>query len=116
MTITLPNTKDIISPISIILDSRWLQLSCLGLGYEFLASSTLAFEVFFFFGEERKHVANKDEFPATFATYLRTWKNIHCRIISWFSNTFVVSISCNNPNLPSISCSLEFRNEKLVCR
>jgi hypothetical protein len=34
-----------------------------------------------------------------FSTRLRTWKSIHYRIISWFSNTCVISISMTFGNL-----------------
>jgi hypothetical protein len=92
---TLPHTKDITQPIPIILDgsnyptwsqnmSRWLKGHCL---WEYVS------------GEESQLVAGIAETIAAFSTRLRTWKSINYRIISWFSNTCVVSISMTFGNL-----------------
>jgi hypothetical protein len=92
---TLPHTKDITQPIPIILDgsnyptwsqnmSRWLKGHCL---WEYVS------------GKESQPVAGIAETATAFSTRLRTWKSIHYRIISWFSNTCVVSISMTFGNL-----------------
>jgi hypothetical protein len=92
---TLPNTKDNTQPIIIILDgsnyqawsqnmSRWLKGHCL---WEYV------------FGKEPKPIARKEEPANAFSTYLCIWKSIHYRIIFWFSNTYVVSISITFGNL-----------------
>jgi hypothetical protein len=94
-TSTLPNTKDITHPIPIILDgsnypawsqnmSRWLKGHCL---WEYVS------------GKEPKPVAGMVETLAAFSTLLQTWKSFHYRIISWFSNTCVISISMTFGNL-----------------
>jgi hypothetical protein len=91
----LPHTKDITQPIPIILDgsnyptwsqnmSRWLKGHCL---WEYVS------------GEKSQPVAGIAETTATFSTRLRPWKSIHYRIISWFSNTCVISISMTFGNL-----------------
>ena len=92
---TLPYTKDITQPIPIILDgsnypvwsqntSRSLKGHCL---WEYVS------------GEEPQPVARIAETTVAFSTHLQTWKSIHYRIISWFSNTCVVSISMTFGNL-----------------
>ena len=92
---THPNTKDITQPIPIIIDgsnypawsqymSRWLKGHYL---WEYVS------------GEESKSVAGIAEPTAAFSTRLRTWKSIHYRIIFWFFNTCVVSISMTFGNL-----------------
>jgi hypothetical protein len=92
---TLPNTKDITQPIPTILDgsnypawsqnmSRWLEGHYL---WEYVS------------GEKPKPVAGIAEPAAAFSTHLQIWKSIHYRIISWFSNTYVVSNSMIFGNL-----------------
>jgi hypothetical protein len=64
--------------------SRWLKGHCL---WEYV------------YGEEPQPVAGIAETAAAFSTRLRTWKSIHYKIISWFSNTCVISISMTFGNL-----------------
>jgi hypothetical protein len=95
ITTTLPNTKDITQPVQIILDgsnyppwaqsmSRWLKGHCL---WEYV------------YGEELKPIAEEKESSAEISSHLRTWQSTHYKIISWFANTCVASISLTFGNL-----------------
>jgi hypothetical protein len=95
LTTTLPNTKDINQPINIILDGSnypaWSQSMCRWLKGQFLWE--------YVSGEELKRIFEEEESSAAFSSRLRTWRSTHYRIISWFANSCVASLSLTFGNL-----------------